>query len=58
MIKFMIIFSFVIGYQHAPGIGRAITELIIDGKFMSIDLTRFCFDRLITDQPLIEFNVY
>ncbi|GBP11891.1 FAD-dependent oxidoreductase domain-containing protein 1 [Eumeta japonica] len=36
------------GMQHAPGIGRAVTELIVDGTFKTVDLTRFGFDRLMT----------
>ncbi|XP_072936417.1 FAD-dependent oxidoreductase domain-containing protein 1 [Epargyreus clarus] len=47
-----------LGCQHAPGIGRAIAELIIDGHFTTIDLTRLGFDRLLVDYPLIESNVY
>ncbi|KAG6446280.1 FAD-dependent oxidoreductase domain-containing protein 1 [Manduca sexta] len=46
------------GCQHAPGIGRAIAELIIDSQFTTIDLTRLGFDRLLVDEPVIEFNVY
>lgn len=53
-----IFISTVLGCQHAPGIGRAIAESIIDGHYSSIDLTRFGFDRLLTDEPLVEFNVY
>ncbi|KPJ11772.1 hypothetical protein RR48_08078 [Papilio machaon] len=47
-----------LGCQHSPGIGRAIAESIIDGYYSSIDLTRFGFDRLLIDEPLVEFNVY
>ncbi|CAH2066531.1 unnamed protein product, partial [Iphiclides podalirius] len=47
-----------LGCQHAPGIGRAIAEIVIDGHYTSIDLTRFGFDRLLIDEPLVEFNVY
>ncbi|CAH0749070.1 unnamed protein product [Diatraea saccharalis] len=46
------------GCQNAPAIGRAISELIIDGRYTSIDLTRFDFDRLLTNNPLVEFNIY
>lgn len=47
-----------LGIEHAPGIGRAITELVIDTKFTTIDLQRFGFDRLITDRPVVEVNCY
>ncbi|XP_022820540.1 FAD-dependent oxidoreductase domain-containing protein 1-like [Spodoptera litura] len=47
-----------LGCQHAPGIGRAVTELIIDSQYTTIDLTRFGFDRFLVDERSIEFNVY
>ncbi|KAJ0181761.1 hypothetical protein K1T71_002483 [Dendrolimus kikuchii] len=46
------------GCQHAPGIGRAIAELIIDSQFVNIDLTRFGFDRFLIGEPMIESNIY
>lgn len=49
---------FFSGCQHAPGLGRALTELIIDSQFNTIDLTRLGFDRLLTDQPMMECNAY
>ncbi|XP_046746070.1 FAD-dependent oxidoreductase domain-containing protein 1 [Diprion similis] len=45
------------GIQHAPAVGRAISELIIDGRFETIDLTRLGFDRLITLEPMLEANI-
>ncbi|XP_021189216.3 FAD-dependent oxidoreductase domain-containing protein 1 [Helicoverpa armigera] len=47
-----------LGCQHAPGIGRAITELIIDSQFTTVDLTRFSFDRYLLSERIVEFNVY
>lgn len=47
-----------LGCQHAPGIGRAISELIIDSNFVNIDLLRFGFDRFLTNEALVDFNVY
>ena len=44
----------LIGIQQAPAIGRAIAELIYDDDFTTIDLTRFCFDRLINDIKMNE----
>ncbi|XP_041978619.1 FAD-dependent oxidoreductase domain-containing protein 1 [Aricia agestis] len=46
------------GVQHAPGIGRGIAESIIDSHYVSIDLTRFGFDRLLLSESLVEFNIY
>lgn len=45
------------GIQQAPAVGRAISELIMDGRFRTIDLTRLSFDRIIVDQPMFEVNI-
>ncbi|XP_018319397.1 FAD-dependent oxidoreductase domain-containing protein 1 [Agrilus planipennis] len=42
------------GIQQAPAVGRAVAELILDGDFRTIDLTRLGFDRLIVDKPMYE----
>ena len=46
------------GLQQSPGIGRAIAELVIHGKYQTIDLMRFSFQRVIDNKPLRESNVY
>ncbi|RVE42255.1 hypothetical protein evm_013097 [Chilo suppressalis] len=46
------------GCLHAPGIGRAIAELIVDSQYSKIDLSRLCFDRILMNEPLVEFNIY
>ncbi|XP_017772145.1 PREDICTED: FAD-dependent oxidoreductase domain-containing protein 1-like [Nicrophorus vespilloides] len=45
------------GIQQAPAVGRAVSELILDGGFQTIDLTRLGFDRLIVDKPMFESNI-
>lgn len=45
------------GIQHSPGIGRALSELILDGKFITIDLSQFGFERFLNKEPIIETNV-
>ena len=45
------------GIQQAPATGRAIAELIVDGRFTSIDLTRFGYERIRDGRPLPELNV-
>jgi FAD-dependent oxidoreductase domain-containing protein 1 len=40
------------GLQHAPAVGRAIKEMILDGGFRSIDLSRFNYRRVIDNDPL------
>lgn len=42
------------GIQMAPGVGRAIMELILDGKYVSIDLKRFGLERFIHQEPIKE----
>ncbi|XP_020807791.1 FAD-dependent oxidoreductase domain-containing protein 1 [Drosophila serrata] len=44
------------GIQQSLAVGRAISELIMDGQFRTIDLSRLSFDRLIVDQPMYELN--
>jgi sarcosine oxidase len=45
------------GLQQSPAVGRATAELIINGKYQSIDLTRFGFERVLRNEPLREINV-
>lgn len=45
------------GIQQAPAVGRAISELILDGTFTTIDLTRLGYDRLIVNEPMLEHNI-
>jgi FAD-dependent oxidoreductase domain-containing protein 1 len=40
------------GLQHAPAVGRAVKEMILDGGFRSIDLSRFNYRRVIDNDPL------
>lgn len=42
------------GLQHAPAIGRAISEYLTDFKYKSIDLTRFGFQRIVNNTPIFE----
>jgi FAD-dependent oxidoreductase domain-containing protein 1 len=45
------------GLQHAPGIGRALAELITFGEYRTIDVAPFSYARYSGGQPLREFNV-
>lgn len=40
------------GLQHAPAVGRAVKEMILDGGFRSIDLSRFSWRRIVTGTPI------
>lgn len=46
------------GLQHAPATGRGVAELIIDGRFKSIDLSPLGFQRIRAGTPLVETVVY
>lgn len=45
------------GLQQSPGAGRAVMELLTEGKFTSTDLTRFGFERIIDNKPLLEVGI-
>lgn len=45
------------GLQQAPAVGRAVMEMILDGGFTTIDLSRMSFDRIITRDQLLEHNI-
>ncbi|OTF74487.1 FAD-dependent oxidoreductase domain-containing protein 1-like protein, partial [Euroglyphus maynei] len=46
------------GIQMGPAIGRAMMELILNGRFETIDLRRFDWDRILNNRPLKEQNIY
>lgn len=52
------IYPFFVGIQQSPAVGLAISELILDGDFQTIDLTRLGFDRILLDKPMYEFGIY
>jgi glycine/D-amino acid oxidase-like deaminating enzyme len=45
------------GLQHAPAMGRALAELILDGRFMMIDLSALSYKRIQDDRPYAEKGV-
>ena len=45
------------GLMHAPGVGRAISELILDGGYRTIDLTRLGWDRVARNEPYRERGI-
>jgi glycine/D-amino acid oxidase-like deaminating enzyme len=45
------------GLQHAPAVGRALSELVVDGGFRTLDLSRLGWARVLAQQPLRELNV-
>ena len=45
------------GLQHAPAVGRALAELVLQGGFRSLDLSRLGWARVLENRPLPELNV-
>lgn len=45
------------GIQQSPAVGRAIMELIVDGQFITCDLSRLGFQRYLQREPLWESNI-
>ena len=42
------------GLQKGPAIGRAIKELLLDGGYQTIDLSRLSYQRVLDNAPLME----
>jgi FAD-dependent oxidoreductase domain-containing protein 1 len=45
------------GLMHAPAVGRALKELIVDGRFETIDLSRMGYQRVIDGAPYPETGI-
>ena len=45
------------GLQQAPAIGRGLSELIVDGRYRSLDLSDLGYERVLANRPLLERNV-
>ncbi|XP_061607322.1 FAD-dependent oxidoreductase domain-containing protein 1 isoform X1 [Phyllopteryx taeniolatus] len=45
------------GLQHSPAVGRAVAELILDGGFSTVDLSRLGFRRIADREPVLERNI-
>jgi len=44
------------GLQKGPAIGRAMKELLLDGGYQTIDLSRLSYQRVLDDEPLLELG--
>ncbi|XP_077402135.1 FAD-dependent oxidoreductase domain-containing protein 1 isoform X2 [Vanacampus margaritifer] len=45
------------GLQQSPAVGRAVAELILDGGFTTLDLSRLGFRRIAQQEPIVERNI-
>ncbi|CAB3728173.1 NAD(P)/FAD-dependent oxidoreductase [Paraburkholderia rhynchosiae] len=45
------------GLQQGPATGRGVSELILDGRYTSLDLSSLSWDRLLENRPIVEKNV-
>ncbi|MEJ0074323.1 MAG: FAD-binding oxidoreductase [Alphaproteobacteria bacterium] len=45
------------GLQQSPATGRAVAELIVHGRFISLDLAIFGYERVVARRPVKELNV-
>jgi glycine/D-amino acid oxidase-like deaminating enzyme len=45
------------GLMHSPGAGRGVAELILDGSYQTIDLTRFGWKRVAENRPYPEAGI-
>jgi len=45
------------GLMHSPAVGRALTELIVKGRFETLDLSRMGYQRVIDNAPYREKGI-
>jgi FAD-dependent oxidoreductase domain-containing protein 1 len=45
------------GLMHAPGVGRALSELILHGEYRTIDLTALGYERVVRGDPYPERGI-
>lgn len=43
--------------QQAPVVGRAVAELTLNGRFVTLDLSELLFSRIAENRPLHEINI-
>lgn len=45
------------GMQQSPAVGRGMSELILEGKYTTLDLSPLGYDRILNERPLFEKNI-
>ena len=45
------------GLMHAPAVGRALSELVVHGRYQSLDLSRMGYQRVLDNAPYAETGI-
>jgi glycine/D-amino acid oxidase-like deaminating enzyme len=45
------------GLMHAPAVGRALAELVLRGRYQTIDLSRMGYGRVLAGEPYAELGI-
>jgi FAD-dependent oxidoreductase domain-containing protein 1 len=45
------------GLQQAPAVGRGLSELVVHGRYQTLDLSELGYERVVANRPLLERNV-
>ena len=45
------------GLQQSPAVGRGLAELLVHGRYLTLDLSEAGFERIAAQRPLLEKNV-
>lgn len=45
------------GFMHGPGVGRGLTELILEGDYTTLDLSRMSYQRILDNHPYPELGI-
>ena len=48
------IFTLFSGTQQALGAAKAVSDLILEAKYVTLNMEKFSFDRVCLDEPIYE----